>query len=318
MPDIKDDEKSDLHARDAREKGGHARSMPGDMTGQRPESPVFTGQLAPKLAGDRAKATAIIDRVKHFVEEYADLAFERTSKGEVRLPKEKVLALIDKLPTMPSSQMQNAVRAIGNYVWRVHAGFREIARGNEQAITQKMADMPRDDRREAMKNLQDTIDNFETASVQIKGDLNLLNAAAGELKRSAGGGSKADKTFLQKKGGGWGKPPDVKVSQPTVKLPADLAAASNYEPEPSEFEKEPAKEPGQRRSRKSGGEPVKARPPTIRRKVEPMPTSSKEMPDDLARELGIKDSIIRPFDRWINEVIRLAGSDHNPQWWEEM
>jgi len=293
MPDIKDDEKSDLRSQDAREKGGHPRHFPGDMTGQRPESPVFTGQMAPRLAGDRAKAQVVVDGIKSFIEEYGDLAYERSAEGgEVTLPKERVLKLVDALPKMPSSQMMQAVRAIGNYIWRVHAGFRQVARGNKRAMLDKMADLPRDQRRAAAKDILDTIENFDTASVQVKGNLNLLAAAAGELQRSTGGGSKADKTFLKKVGGGFGKPADVKPAEPTAKLGPELAAQAAYTPELTRAERDAiaqAQRAGGEKVRKGQPRAAKAVPPMVRKapKIAQLGKSSEEMPDDLKRALGI-------------------------------
>ena len=134
-------------------QAGHKRINPSDMSGPTPEdNPLGNNQMAPSLAGERAKSLIVMGRVKGFIEKYSKHAVDTFSgfqKGTVVNPtsgaradaespgrekysqmmsKDKALALVDKLPLMQSSQMMASVRMIGNYIWKVHATMRDELR----------------------------------------------------------------------------------------------------------------------------------------------------------------------------------------------
>jgi hypothetical protein len=59
---------------DALMKGGHKRHVPYDMsTDEKP----YSGDVAPKLAGERQKALSVLGRVKGFIEKYHELAVDK-------------------------------------------------------------------------------------------------------------------------------------------------------------------------------------------------------------------------------------------------
>jgi hypothetical protein len=267
-------------------------------------------------------------------------------KGNIKgitqmMPKEKVVALVEKLPTMPSSQMMFAVRAIGAYVWRIHATVRDELRkatkekmkGQGQATSRQLFDPKTGEFYADPKKRVDTEDpayqaalraasaEFDQDSTQIKADLNMLAAVSGILKRSGGFGGQADKTFLDKvirgyinKEGKWQmKSKEIVPRAPEAPLPPELAKHTTWE--------DPAIA-----ASKSADQPVKAKGPTVRKKQkEPgqmNPVVQSDVSDDEAdqalRDLGIADAYTRQFDRFISEILELAGTDYNPRWWDEL
>lgn len=331
---------------------GHRRPSPHDLSGPDPSAQVLPGQIAPRLAGDRAKALMVMGRVKGFVEKYSEFAQEKLKAAEPvvdpktgekagrvgavdprtgekiagreeterrLLPKEKVLQLIDRLPMMPSSQMMFAVKAIGNYIWRVHSTVREGIRGSVRARLHKQGQLPPGQRGGAetpgyQEALRAASKEFEADSVNVKADLNMLSAVSGVLRRSGGFGSKADMTFLDKVMKGYVddsgqyhvKSVEIRPKAPDVPLTPELQRLSGWEGEP---ERAPAEKPGAPR----------ARGPVVRKAYQPAKSDvSDEEAEEELRKMGLADSIDRQFDSWINEVIEWAMADRSPKHWDEI
>lgn len=378
--------------KDVAKGSGHKRPMPFDYSGAHPEQDPLGGKLAPKLAGDRAKAIMVMGRVIGFVDKYSkkavdkfggasappeqSIAFRGHGQGVgggslgVRKPVatstktaddprageqgnikgmsqmmsvDKVKALIEKLPMMPGSQMMFAVRAIGNYVWKVHATMRQelrdatkkamIGQGQNTTTTYKVdkktgkpiSDKPKhrvDVESEPYKaKLAAASKEFDEDSTNIKADLNMLASVSGILKRSGGFGGAADKTFLDKiiksyvdkEGVRRFKTPEIVPQEPQVSLPPELAKMSGYTPP------EAGASADKGSSKSSGG--VKAAGPTIRKKsAAPSEPVKNDVSDDEADEFlkGISDSILRPMDRYLNSIMEIAGTDRRPKWWDEV
>jgi hypothetical protein len=161
---------------------------------------------------------------------------------------------------------------------------------------------------------------FDQDSVNIKGDLNVLAAAAGVLKRSGGFGGKADMTFLLKVMKGYVDDSgqyhllrrEIQPRSPDVSLPPDLQRASGYYGEPA-----PKDRPGSKK-----GKVVRAKGPTIRKAAGPQEPFRNSISDDEAdqalRDLGLADHLAREWSRAMNEVIELAAADRKPVWWDDL
>jgi hypothetical protein len=264
-------------------------------------------------------------------------------KGNVKgmsqmMSKDKVKAMIEKLPMMPSSQMMFAVRAIGNYVWKIHATMRQEIRdltkkqlsGQGQATknvdwnprTGQIYDKPKvrvDTESEPYKaKLAALSKEFDEDSTNIKADLNMLAAVSGSLKRSGGFGGAADKTFLDKiiksyvdkEGTRKFKTPEIVPQGPDVALPPELAKMSGWNPPEAGAS---ADKP------KGSSKGVTAKGPIVRKKSASEPVKN-DVSDDEADEFlkGIADSINRPFDRYLNSIMEIAGTDYSPKWWDEL
>ena len=253
---------------------------------------------------------------------------------------DKVKSMVEKLPMMPSSQMMFAVRAIGNYVWKVHATMRQELRdatkkamiGQGQNVTttfnvDKKTGQPNKDKPKHRVDVESEpykakltamSKEFEEDSVNIKADLNMLAAVSGVLKKSGGFGGQADKTFLDKiiksyvdkEGVRRFKAPEIIPKEPQTALPPELAKMSGYTP--------PEAGASADKPKTSGG--VKAAGPTIRKKSQTGAPVKNTVSDEEADEFmkGISDSILRPFDRYMNSIMEVAGTDRKPRWWDEV
>ena len=315
-------------------QAGHKRINPHDMSGDNPEENPVKSQMSPKLAGERAKAIMVLGRVEGFIEKYSELAVDKFSGashspggfalgGGVRkgaetkgagdragtignvksmsqmMSKEKVMALIEKLPMMPSSQMTFATRAIGNYIWRIHATARETIRDSVKGMLSKQkGGKVRSDDPSYGPALEAASREFEKDSVNVKGDLNMLAAVSGLLKRSGGFGGPADKTFLKKVIKGYTdkegnfhiKGVDIVPQESDVALPPELAALATA---PEKEEDDEDESPKSSKSKKSATS-TKAKGPTIRK-------ANKEA-----------------VDHYIDEMIEYASANFTPQWWNEL
>ncbi len=335
---------------------GHKRPSPHDLSGPDPSAQVMPGQIAPRLAGDRAKAIIVMGRVKGFIEKYSEFAQEklgvspggvdprtgeklagREEPGKSLLSKDRVLQLVDKLPMMPSSQMMFATRAIGNYIWRIHATVREGIRHATKGRLKKQGQVgfrtkfdPSTGEEKPTKTLDTDTPGYKEAlraasrefdldSTNIKADLNMLAAVGGVLKRSGGFGGKADMTFLDKVMKGYVddsgqyhvKSVEIRPRAPDVALPPELQRLSGWagEQEPPAAS---ADEPGPR-----------AQGPVIRKgAAKPFTPAKSDVGDKEAeeelRKMGLADTLGRQFDSWINEVIELSVADRFPNWWDEL
>ncbi len=297
-------------------KGSGRKTVYGqEFTGQDPTSHYYPGEIAPALAGERAKAVAVVGGVKDFIEKYHTKAVDRFY-GSSAMPydprtgakaggeraqgrgtgvagyaqmmnKDKALKLVDDLPMMSQDQMFGAARALGNYIWKIHGTARKELR---QQVRDRLGPNVSAEDPQFQDALKATSKDFDTDSVKIKGDLNLLAAAAGALKRSGGKLGPADATFLTKKPR-FAKPPEVVPKEPTVSLPPGLRALAGQEDEPAEprAAQKLQRVPGTV-APKGGVRPVM---PLIRKKHE-------------------------AIDRWVDEVIEHAVADRTPHWWDEI
>jgi hypothetical protein len=390
---------------------GHKRHFPSDMSGPKPADNPITGQIAPALAGERAKAQMTVDRVKNFIEKYSALAIDRfggaksatLTKGsapetrsgarggihshEQLMSKERAVKLIDQLPMMPSSQAQLAVRALGTYIWKIHANAREQLRTQvkgdltkqgalkkpEDAAPKLALDRSHAEFKDAIANLTskgiaryenekllfkkshplfktamtDLVTrgiitqkggaseephpsyepalkaasrDFEIDSIQIKADLNLLASATGQLRKSTGGGGKADATYLAKKLKWRGEdqetgeqmPPSVEIvpKAPSVSLPPELRQmAGDWTDDSEKSSKKTGSGGGGRKRVPTTGNKLPGRPLEIPKSMQSVDVS--QLPDELPDD-WIKDS----FNRYLDLVIEQAVADRDPQWWD--
>ena len=324
---------------------GHSRNMPKDMSGQDATDRVYTGEIPPKLAGERAKALEVIDRVKSFVDKYSDFAISKlggykkgtlTSKpdgGEGRkgidskMSKDKVLKLIDNLAMMPQSKMLQASRALANYVWTVHARVRQelrksaVSSAAKQGITKwdvnKSGEMTTgvDTEHPSYKDaLAAASQEFETDSMQIKADLNLLASAAGALKRSGGGGGKADASYLAKRPQ-FGEPPKI--------VPQDSTVSLSKHPELQRMAGGAASDA----DKPAGKAAVRATGPTVRKGAAPAFKSAGQMNPTLSpEEKAALDAEYDEYEktkgeslnRFMDVIIEQACADRVPKWWDEL
>lgn len=316
-------------------KMGHKRFMPHDYSGPDPSDPGFKGAMAPALAGERAKAMLVIGRVIGFIEKYSEMAVQKfpgyaahtipgapgggKARGgtEKTMSKERAIKLVEALPMMPSSQAMAATRAIAHYIWRIHATFRELARGHTQKMTAQVADKSRAERRAVAHDIRKDIEEFEADSVNIKGDINVLSAAAGTLKRSGGFGGQADKVFLQKVIKGYVddsgqfhiKSISVEPKEPSVPLPPELQKLSSYEAPPLE----PKVSRGPERI-SGGGEklPTSTRAPGGA--VDKTARARERMAQGLPPSEWFKDW----FERELDTIAEAAEADFVPKWWNDL
>jgi len=345
-------------------QAGHKRINPKDMSGDNPEDNPVKSQMSPKLAGERAKAITVLGRVAGFIDKYSNLAVDKfggssatpggfalgggvrktapTTGAGIRgsegggtksfsqmMSKDKVMQLVEKLPMMPSSQMNFAVRAIGNYIWKIHAQARDDLRKatKEKVKGQLGKDQKVDTQDPAYQDkLKAASAEFDKDSTMIKGDLNMLAAVCGLLKRSGGFGGAADQTFLRKvikgyvdaAGGFHLLGIDIKPQESDVALPPELASLA-AEPEKEEDEEDEPKK-SKKSSVKGSASPPKtsAKGPTVRKAstVAQSSDTSDEEADEFLK--GIADSYARRVDNFMTSIIELAAADATPKWWNEI
>lgn len=336
---------------------GHKKIAPHDLSGPTPEVQPVTGAIAPKLAGERAKALSVLGRVRGFIDKYSKMAVDRfggysggtipgakgggEGRGQLQqmMSKERAMKLVEQLPMMPTSQMMSTVRMLGNYVWNVHRTARKdlrdatIQRLAVQGKTQQRKhynpqtgeyeerpyyDVEKDPKTGQEKlgkmrmdkgvdtdapsfkaALAATSREFETDSVQIKADLNMLASAAGALKRAGGFGGQADKEFLQMVGG-W-KKREVVPKEPEAPLPPELSKlAGDY----------PRQVPKSQRGK------TQAKGPTIHKaQVHQVPSAPvrTDLPDELPPD-WIKDHV----EHRLREAIEVACADRQPHWLDDI
>ena len=243
------------------------------------------------------------------------------------MSKDKVMQLVEKLPMMPSSQMNFAVRAIGNYIWKIHATARDNLRtATKQMLSKQKGYKVKSDEVGYAESLKAASREFDEDSTMIKGDLNMLAAVCGLLKRSGGFGGAADQTFLRKvikgyvdaAGGFHLLGIDIKPQESDVALPPELAAlAAEPEKEDDDEEDEPKK--SKKSSVKGSAAPkVSAKGPTVRKAstVAQSSDTSDEEADEFLK--GIADSYSRRVDNYMTSIIELAAADAKPKWWNEI
>jgi hypothetical protein len=343
-------------------QAGHKRINPGDMSGDNPEENPVKSQMSPKLAGERAKAIMVMGRVSGFIDKYSDMAVDKfggakatpggfalgggvrkaeptkgagdreNTKGGVKnfqqmMSKDKVLQLVEKLPMMPGSQMTFAVRAIGNYIWKIHATARDNLRNaTKEMLSKQKGYKVKSDEIGYAESLKAASREFDDDSTNVKADLNMLAAVCGVLKRSGGFGGQADKTFLKKvikgyvdaSGGFHLLGVDIKPQESDVTLPPELAAMAAAPEKEEDDEDEPKSSKGSSSKSSSGPAKVAAKGPTVRK----MSTVSKadQPSDEEADEFlkGIADAYSRKVDNYMTSIIEVAAANRKPKWWDEL
>ena len=82
--DLPDDSDVDMdalkrkaHSQDIATRGTGRPVVRQDYTGQDPTDRIYGGEIAPKLAGERSKAQAVVSRIRSFIEKYSDKAQDR-------------------------------------------------------------------------------------------------------------------------------------------------------------------------------------------------------------------------------------------------
>lgn len=265
----------------------------------------------------------------------ADVRAGRTGnvKGiEQMMSKEKAIKLLESMPMMPSSRMMQAAHILGNYIWRIHATARADLRNATKERLAARSNFPKrrqldpktgeyqetdqidTDHPAYKEHLEAMSREFETDSVQVKADLNMLAAACGELRRSGGFGSAADQAFLQKHQA-WKKTEVLpKDSQVRLGNAPELKSLVGDVPDQYKIGKQQDDEPK-----------LQARKPTIRRGGMEAPGKQgavvrrgrmidpDDMPDELPDELS-KES----FDRYLDRIIEHACAAGHVRWYDEL
>lgn len=311
---------------------GHARPMPGDMTGQDPSSSLIAGDLPPAIAAMRQEIEDASNRIVPFVEKYGEFAFQKLGKygiwkdtqgvyqrgrgSEERvLDKDQAVKDLQSLSNASSEEIMQRMAPLGNFLFRIARGFDEVSKAHIKKTAERTRDMPREQRRGEAAKIAKILKDFSDMRELAAADFRVIQAMTGKIKTSSGKGSRADQTFLQKKAK-FGKPPEVSLKDPSSALKGKFAvAAGDYSPPEKSSKGTPKKlRPGERST---------AKMPTIHRKSRELTPDQiadleKDMADWEKDEGRIHEHFAVRFDRYMDLVIEQATADFSPMWWDDL
>lgn len=319
-------------------------SDPEDPT--KKQSDYYSGEMAPELAGERAKAERVVSDIKEFINKYSKYAVDRfygAQAGSVKgiegsgsderfgrrggvmgisqmMDKEKALKLVDNLPMMPQEEIFSSTRTLANYIWKIHGNARRGIRQEVAERLKKQGQLPlRKKEWQGRFVIDPATGEPETTPGQYDYDdpvfKDALEAASKEFDtdsvkvKGAINLLAAAAGTLQRAKGKLGKADATYLAKvPKFMKPPEIVAKQPFT----------ALTPGL--AQRVGTPP----PPPQKGKVKYDAKGRPINPSTGHANVKPVGPIIRKknpneaFERWVNEMVEFAAADYVPTWWDEI